>query len=351
MKRAKTSPSRRDLVIFSRQLGEMLQNGVTLTTSLSVFARDKDSTLGAFAEGLLGSLDRGLAFSAALELASAGVPAVLINLVRIGEQTGALSSTLREAGDWMAADDDLVRSMKTALTYPVLVVTVTLILTVGLFTTVVPKLLDVVEAIGGDLPVPTLALKAFSTVLAQPGFWLVVVGFFLLARHQWQSAEWRNKAHRAVVALLIELPTVGPALTAFYQARFATALGLLIERGAGALSALKLAQEVTGHPFMVADTKGVWLRVQEGDSIATALDARPDLYDVSLRSFVYLGESTGTLPTAMKRASELYTFLLHDRLSILKQMVEPVLTMGVGALVAFVLVATMLPLYGVLSEL
>jgi type IV pilus assembly protein PilC len=329
----------------------MLHNGVSLTTSLSVFARDRDSALGPFAEGLLRRLDRGLAFSAALETASAGVPPALITLVRIGERTGALSTTLREAGDWMAADEDLVSSMKTALTYPLLVVVVTLLLTVGLFTTVVPKLLEVVSAIGGDLPAPTLALKALSAVLAQPGFWLVVVGLSLLLRHQWQSEEWRKRVHRAVVALLIETPTVGPALNAFYQARFATALGLLVERGADALTALRLAQEVTGHPFMTTDTKALWLRVQEGDSIGTALDARPDLYDASLRSFVHLGEATGTLPTTMKRAASLYTFLLHDRLSVLKQMIEPLLTMGVGALVAFVLVATMLPLYGVLSKL
>lgn len=342
--------SRKELSGFTRQLGEMFQSGVPLARALEVLSEDENSSLGLAAQQLLRRVETGHSFSDALRRNSNKFPKSLVVLVTIGEQTGTMGRAIVQASEWMDDDEDLVQSVKSALTYPLLVVIVSIGLTLFLFTTVVPKLLEVVVGLGAELPLATRLIQFICFVLTQPSFWLAVLGVLLIVGALLSRDEARAKVFKQIVLLGKQMPVLGPTLVSFYHARFCAGFAVLSRHGVDVLRAVALAQEVSGDPEMVADRRAFRERVQNGESLTDSMKARPDLYDDLLVSFIMLGEESARMSDSVVRAEELYRMLVQEKIEGLKQALEPILTIGVGALVAFVLVATLLPLYSVMSK-
>lgn len=340
----------KDINTFIRQLGEMFQNGIPLSGALDVLAGDPDAAFAPVATEVLRKLEAGHSLSNALKQSEARSPNSLIILVTIGEQTGTLAKSLIQSADWMDEDEDLVRSVKTALTYPLLVIALTVGLSLFLFTTVVPRLLEVVVALGADLPLATRIVSVICTVVAEPAFWLTGLGAGCLIGYALSIESVRVKTEAKLVEFGLALPIVGPTLVAFFHARFCTGMAVLAENGVDVLRAASLAQQVSGHPAMVADIKGFRNRVSEGESLAESMRSRPDVYDQMLVSFTMLGEESATLGQSLRRGGSLYKMMVEEKLAALKQALEPILTCAVGGIVGFVLVATLLPLYSVLSK-
>jgi type IV pilus assembly protein PilC len=328
----------------------MFHNGIPLSGALDVLSRDPDAAFAPVATEVQRKLEAGNSLSDALRQNDVNFPKSLIVLVTIGEQTGTLAKSLIQSADWMDEDEGLVRSVKAALTYPLLVIALTLGLSLFLFTTVVPRLLEVVVALGADLPLATRIISVICTVVAEPAFWLTGLGTGCLVAYALTIEDVRIRAEAELVKFGLALPILGPTLVAFFHARFCTGMAVLAENGVDVLRAISLAQQVSGHPAMIADIEAFRSRVSEGQGLADSMRSRPDVYDQMLVSFTMLGEESATLGESLRRAGSLYKMIVEEKLAVLKQALEPLLTCAVGAIVGFVLVATLLPLYSVLSK-
>lgn len=340
-----------DILNFFGQLGEMLNSGVPLIVALDVFGKDHDSPMASLASFLVSRLEAGHSLSGALAKHQQVLPATLIVLLQIGEKTGQLPQTMLQATTWLRQDRDLVRKVKGSLTYPFVVLAFSLAMTLMLFTTIVPKLLAVVQSMGTELPWPTKIVATISATLCEPFFWLAAASVLSLAGYQLSKPETRARVFQRLTRTALELPLLGSTLVSYFFVRFCSGLAILIENGVGVLEAVSLSQELSGHPDLLDDRDEFRQRVQEGLSLAQSMEARPESYPPLVVSFVLLGEESANLAAAVTYAAQMQDMILQERLTSFRQALEPIMTLGVGILVAVVLLATVLPLYSIVSAL
>lgn len=339
-----------ETILFFRQFGEMLRCGVPVVPALDVFARDGKNTMAPLAQSLARQIERGNSLSRALQNEQRYIPDTLIVLIQIGERTGRIAESMVQATDWLKADRDLVKKVWGSLTYPLLVFAVSCLLALSLFTTVIPKLMDVMSGLGAELPWPTKVVSAISSAVCEPFFWLVAASLVCLFAYEMTIPEVRKKVVNRVLRFLLKLPVTGTTLESYYFVRFCNGLGLLVENGVSVLQAVAMAQKLSAHPDLLEDQADFRQRVEGGQSLTEAMSERRDIYPSMVVSFVSLGEESATLSLSMMRAAQLQDLILQDRLEAFRQALEPIMTVGVGILVAGVLVATMLPLYSIVSS-
>ena len=337
--------------LFFRQLGEMLASGIGLVPALDVLARDEGLDMAKVAKSLAHKIEAGMALSAALKTEKQKFPTTVVVLLQIGERTGRLAESLLQATAWLKQDRDLVRHVKSTMTYPLLVLLVAGLLTFVMFTTVVPRLLEVVVELGADLPLPTKIVSLVCGVLKEPFFYLVALALAGLAGAALSHPEARAAVTVRALRTLLLLPVIGPTLTAYFFVRFCNGLAVLVENGVNVLEAVGLAQRLSGHPGLLADEIPFRRRVQEGESLAQAMESRPDLYPSLVIAFTRLGEEAASLAKSLERVGSFLGIVLQERLHAFRQALEPILTLAVGGLVALVLLATLLPLYSVVAKL
>lgn len=337
------------LYLFFRQLGEMLSSGIGLVPALDVLTRDE--SMAPLAGSLIRHVERGRPLSQALRAERGLCPPTLIVLVEIGENTGCLAKSVLQAADWMREDLDLVRGMKTSLTYPLFVFAVACSLALILFMTVVPKLLDVVRELGADLPWPTRLVGLICWVLTEPFFWLASASLLCFLAGTLAAPEARQRFERSALRTALSLPLLGPTLSTYYLVRFCSGLSVLVENGVNILEAVSLAQRLSGHPDLIADQTPFCERVQSGQSLGQAMLERPDLYPSLVVSFVLMGEESARLSEALAKVSSFLHTALQEKLHGFRQAIEPILTLTVGGMVALVMLATLLPLYSIVTKL
>ena len=339
-----------ETILFFRQFGEMMRCGVPVVPALDVFIRETKNPMAPLAQSIAHKIERGSSLSHSLETQKESIPSTLIVLTQIGERTGRIAESMIQATEWLKQDRDLVKKVWGSLTYPLLVFGVSCLLAITLFTTVIPKLMEVMSGLGAELPWPTKVVSSISHALCEPFFWLAAASLACLFAYEMTIPGFRNKVIRKSLRTILKLPIVGTTLEAYYFVRFCNGLGLLVENGVSVLHAITMAQRLSGHPDLLDDEEGFRQRVEGGQSLAEAMLERKDLYPSMVISFASLGEESATLGQSMMRAAQLQDLILQDRLEAFRQALEPIMTVGVGILVAGVLVATMLPLYSIVSS-
>lgn len=340
------------LYLFFRQLGEMLQSGIPLVPALDVLTRDGDAEMKPLAEALIRHIEGGHSLSQGLRQERGGsFPSTLVVLIEIGEATGTLPQSILQATEWMREDRDLVRQMKTALTYPLFVFGVACTLALLLFTTVVPKLLSVVTGLGADLPCPTRVVGLLCWILTEPFFWLAGGSALCFAVSALLAPGAWRRVKQAGIRIALQTPGLGPTLRTYYLVRFCSGLSVLAANGASILESVSLAQRLSGHPDLIEDQFHFRERVESGQSLCQAMEDRPEIYPSLVVSFVMMGEESAQLPEALARVSTFLHAGLQEKLHAFRQAMEPLLTIMVGGLVTLVLLATLLPLYSIVAKL
>ncbi len=338
-------------VLFFRQFGELLRCGVPVIKSLDVLRRDPDSFDAMLASSLIAQVEGGRPLSVALANAPIPIPEVIVVLTKIGEETGRLAESLAQATEWLKQDRALVQQIWAGLTYPLIVLGVSFLMTLGLFTTVVPKLIAVVTGLGAELPWPTKLVSAVSSILLEPSFWLVCASILCGLAYELTVPEFRQRLQRELCRMVAPLPLLGTTLEAYFCTRMCAGLGSLLESGIEVRKATSLAHQISGHPILKEQDKSFQECLLQGESISEAMSYHPDLYPSLVISFVRLGEESADLPACVMRAGQLLNMILLNRLQAFQNAMEPILTLGVGLVVALVMVATLLPLYSVVSTL
>ena len=201
---------RLQVVLFTRQLASMLGSGVTLLTALSVLGEQSDSPeFHKVVRKMSDMINSGIRFSVALSEHPQAFSRIYCVMVQIGEQTGQLEDMLERLADWLERDANLRMRITKALTYPAFVCGLAVLLTLGLFYTVVPSFLNIFEEMGVDLPLPTKIVKFVADSLTSPSAWLVgsaalCGGYYFFAMHLSRPGAWVEPYR-----LLLKVPVLG----------------------------------------------------------------------------------------------------------------------------------------------
>ena len=339
----------RSMLLFSREMADLLASGMTLGRALHVLAkRDSEQSYKEIITRLRDEVVQGSSLSDALKIYPDSFPQLYVSMVRAGEAGGALADALAGLCTHYERVQQARSKVISAMVYPVIVLAVGILSVIGLMLFIVPKFSVIFDDMGGIMPLPTRILMGISTGLINYG-WLIllfVCGAGLAFRRFLRTKQGRhwNDAQQ------LKLPVISKIARANAFAHFARTLETLIHNGVPILKALSIAEETVGNTVIAAEIADARNRVTDGSSIAGPLAAGgvfPELFTDMLA----VGEETGDLPGALKQIARRYDEELDFSIKILTTVLEPVLILGIALIIGFVAISMLLAVFDLTSGL
>lgn len=340
---------RRDIIEFANNLSVMLKAGVPILTALSDIV---ETTENRYFRQKLNNIRRmiefGSRFSEAMTAHKEIFPDILVRLVIIGEETGALDRSLSDAATHLQRMDDLASSIKRALIYPIFAIVSTTGALLFWLMYVLPKVITVFQEMGIDLPLPTRMLIHMSNF--SRSYWylilLVPVAIFIMIKMLRQKKEGRYYVDLAKIRLPIIKHIIYNKLLALFseQMRILTVAGITIDRS------FQIIADVIGNDVFKVAIEDSMQGIAAGSRISDAM-RRHKVFPPLVTRMIYVGETSGKLDEQFAYLSEYYLKRLDDVSQKLGRMIEPVVIAFIGLLFALIIVGLLFPVYELVSKL
>lgn len=345
--KAKMGPH--DMLLFSRELADLLSSGMTLGRALHTLSQRKGETSQAqIVQRLRDEVVQGSSLSDALAIYPETFPPLYISMVRAGEASGAVADALEGLCRHFERVQEARGKVITAMIYPAIVLGVGLLSIIGLMVFIVPRFSGIFEELGGTLPLPTRILMGLSDALIHYGWliFLILLGAGLALR-QWLKTEngqlwWHTQQ--------LKWPVIRNVARANAFAHFARTLETLIRNGVSILRALTIVQETVGNRVLAREIEAARDRVTDGSSISGPL-AAGKIFPELLTDMLAVGEETGDLPGALRHIARRYDDELDHSIKVLTTVLEPALILGVAVIVGFVAISMLMAVFDLTSGL
>lgn len=331
------------LALLTRQLATLIGAGLPIDEALGALSEQAENERQrALTMSLRARVMEGASLAQALGEFPESFPEIFRATVTAGEQSGRLETVLEKLADYAEARDALKQKILAALAYPLLLSLVAIAVVAGLLTWVVPQIVGVFQNLHQTLPLATRALMALSAFLRSWG-WLILIALIaagVATRIALREESVRFRWH----ALLLRLPLVGRLARAANTARATRTLALLVESAVPLLDALGIAAQVVPNLPMRAALKRAAFKVREGSAFSRALGESGQFPPVALR-LIASGERSGKLPRMLGEAAAQQQRELDRWLTALTAVLGPAVILGVGAMVLFIVLAILLPIF------
>jgi type IV pilus assembly protein PilC len=339
----------KELINIFIHMQTMSHAGVPLFESLIDLRDSADTpTVRRFISDLVDRIEGGASLSDALEQSPAGIDKVNVNLIRTGEATGKLPEVLAELVESLKWSDEIAAQTKKLLMYPVFAGTVVLGAVGFLMIYLVPQLIGFIKNLGGTVPIQTRALVAFSNFLVN--YWYTIPMVVFLVAATWITAVRMSPAARLWIdGAKLRVPVFGPILKKIIMARFSKSFGLMYKSGVSVLDALGLCQSLSSNAAFRYAIGGAALSISQGQKVSDSF-AATTLFPPLVVRMIRVGESTGGLDKALENVSYFYTREVNDAIEKLQGLIQPVLTLFLGGMIAWIMSSVMLPIYDLISK-
>ena len=330
------------LAVWTRQLVGLVASGLPLERALAALAAESEAPRQReLLAQLKAEVNAGAPFAQALAAAPREFDPVYRGVVAAGEQSGALGDVLERLADDLEQRQELRAKLVGAIAYPIIVSIISVFIIVFLMSYVVPQIAGVFTSSKRALPLLTVVMLALSDFIRHWG-WLALLGLAgagAALRHALRRAAFRRRFDAA----WLRLPLVGRLARGYNAARFAATLAMLAGAGVPILKALQAAAETLSNAAMRADALDALAQVREGAPLGAALAAKPRFPGL-LAMFARLGEQTGGLAEMLERAARQLGNEVQRRAMTLATLLEPLLIVGMGAIVLLIVLSVMLPI-------
>ena len=339
----------RGMLLFTRELADLLSSGMTLGRALHTQAkRDSDSANATIIPRLRDEVVQGSSLSDALRIYPDSFPQLYVSMVRAGEASGALGEALQGLCTHYERAQEAKNKVITAMIYPSIVLLVGILSVVGLMVFIIPKFSSIFDELGGTMPLPTRILMGLSNGMIQYGWLLILllVGGGIAFSRYIKTPTGRTWLD----ARQLKMPVVCKITQANAFAHFARTLETLIRNGVPILKALTISEETVGNSVIAGEIAAARSRVTDGSSIAGPL-AAGGVFPELLTDMLAVGEETGDLPGALAQITRRYDEELDFSIKVLTTVMEPVLILGVALIIGFVAISMLMAVFDLTSGL
>jgi type IV pilus assembly protein PilC len=339
----------REFLVFNQELATLLKAGMPLVQSLDLLRRRVESPLfRGVLDDVYDKVRSGTALSDAFAAHSGLFPRVYVASLVAGERSGNLDAVLRRYVEYTKVVANVKRKTISALVYPAILTSLALVLVSIIVLKVVPAFADFYDSFGAELPLVTRVILGFSAfVRGQFVLLVVVLGVSVAAFVTWiRSPGQKARFHY----LILGVPMLGPVARKLATSQMSRTLATLLGGGLPLVSAIDIAAQSIGNQHMAAQLGIVSARVREGESFAAALEARHAFPDVAVK-MAEVGESTGALQDMLNTVADFYDEEIATNMERFITLVEPVLLVVMGIVIAGLLLALYMPLFQLSSVL
>ena len=337
------------LATFTRQLSTLQDAGLPIVRSLKILEEQQKpgvlkNQLGDVAEDVEG----GSTLSEALAKHPKTFDKLYVNMVRAGEAGGVLDAILERLAAFMEKSQRLKKQVISALIYPAAVITVAGCILAAIMVFVIPKFEDMFRDMRMTLPPLTQMLITFSSAVKSYWYLLPLVPFTVFVAMKLVAA---NKTGRYIIdKIKLKIPLFGIIISKSTISRFARTLGTLITSGVPILEALSIVKEATGNAVFENAIGRVHDSIREGENIAGPL-AQTKIVDAMVLNMVDVGEETGELDKMLIKVADTYDEDVDALVSGMMSLIEPLLIVGLGGAVAFIVISLFLPLISLMQQI
>jgi len=342
--------ARQDLINFCFHLEQLAAAGVPILEGLTDLRDSVESArLREVAAGLVESIEGGRNLSQALAEFPEVFSKVFVSLVRSGEQTGKLAQVLKSLSETLKWEDELAAQTKKLLMYPAFVGSIVLLATFFLMIYLVPQMMGFIRNMGGDIPLHTKALVLVSDFVV--AFWYVVIALPFVA---WFGLKFAVKASPAVEYAVdrykISMPLIGPILRKIILSRFVASFAMMYSSGITVLDAIRSCEEIVANKPLEQALRTAGQHIAEGKNLTAAFQDL-DLFPPLVIRMMRIGESTGALDTALLNVSYFFNREVKEAIGKVQAMIEPALTLVLGAILGWVMLSVLGPVYDAISKM
>ncbi len=342
--------SKKDLAIFARQLAVMLQSRVPVVQSLKGLAiQTKNQNFREKIMKISQMVEEGQPLSSACNNFPEIFNVFFVSLLKTGEASGKISESLFYLSDHLERESDIMSQIKGAMIYPIFVIVVLISVIWLVITFVMPRLVDLIKQTAVNPPPFTQLMLAFYSFLANYG-WMVMLAFFIFVgfiAFYFTTKEGRKRLD----VLSLYIPLVGDFLKKIYLVRFAENISTLVSAGLSINSALKITADTVNNYRYKQILQETNERVSQGEKISSVLVRYPELVPAFVVQMVQVGEETGKLDKNLLEIVNFYNKEIKRAVETFTALLEPVLIIFLGIVVAFMAISVIEPLYGTLSTI
>lgn len=344
--------NRKNLAVFCRQFSTMVDAGVSLVRCLDVLSRQtQDAKLKRILIDIGERVESGESLSNSMRRHPRTFDNLFIGLIRAGEVGGVLEETLQRLAAFLEADVALRRKVKSALTYPTLVMIAAIGIVIFLVSWVVPEFAKLFKDIGlkdEDFPAATKFLIDLSSNLRNN--WLMILVTIITIIVAWKLFVSTRFGRRAADRMKLLIPVFGKLHHKVCMARFSRTMGTLLTSGVPILQAMETVAGVVGNTIMSDAILDSRARIREGDRIGEPLEASK-LFPPMVVHMIGVGEESGSLDYMLQKIADFYEAEVEATLASLTAAIEPILIVFLGFVVGFIVIAMMMPMVKVIEEL
>jgi type IV pilus assembly protein PilC len=337
----------KQIAIFARQFATMVNSGLPILRALSILSEQTESKeLAKILVKVRTEVEQGSSLSNALAKHPKAFNNLFVSMTRAGEAGGVLDQVLLELASQIEKEVELRRRIKSAMTYPVVVVCLVFLILAAMLLFIVPQFETIYANLGGTLPMPTRILLAVSDAF-RTYWWMFLLGsiggWFALRRYK------KTDSGRARIdAIKIRTPVFGPLFHKVALTRFSATFGMLLHAGVPILQALDIVKETVNNKVLskaVDDVKG---SIREGESIARPL-SKHAVFPPMVVQMMAVGEETGAVDTMLDKVSEFYSQEVEASVDALTSLIEPLMIAVIGGAVGGAVVALYMPMFNVIN--
>jgi type II secretory pathway component PulF len=334
---------RKEITAFTREMGVLLESAIPIPQALDSLGEEEENpALKEVVLKLADSVRKGASLSAAMEEHPRLFNKLYVSMVRVGEEAGALQKVMSDLAELLEHEDEVRSEVLGAVAYPAFVMGFGVFTVAILLTVVLPRLFSMLEEMLQILPLPTLILLRASSILQH--YWPIIL---LGTAGVVAAVRWYLRSPKGALAWdrsKLQMPLLGPVFRTAALSRFARTLGTLVKSGVSLLPALKIVENTIGNLALAGLISQVSEDTRGGDSLAAPL-RKLGIFPKTVIQMINVGEETGRLDEMLLKVADIEERHMRSRTKTLISRLAPALILVVGALVGFMVIALLLPIF------
>ncbi|TYC87569.1 type II secretion system F family protein [Acetobacterium wieringae] len=329
-----------ELSDFSRQIASMLGSGITMIRAIKIMEeRDIKPAIKKVYSLLYQEIQRGNTLSYAMELTEGSFPELLINMYKSGEASGQMEGTARKMADHYEKEHKLRGKIKSAMTYPVILFFITVVVVVLIFALILPQFFTLFEGI--ELPAITQLMINISNSMTT--YWYIYIIGLLVVIVLGGFLATIPQVKKALDHFKLKIPKIGKLMKIIYTARFARTLSSLYSSGLAMINALTISGATIGNSYLQSQFPQAIEQVRNGEPLSASIKLI-DGFDAKLVSTIYIGEESGNLDSMLESVADSFDYEAEMATTRLVTFIEPVMIIIMASIVGGIMLSVMLPI-------
>lgn len=333
----------KDIAIFCRQFSTLIDAGIPIVTSLAtIIEQTENKRLKKTLSKVYDNVLRGSSLSASMRMYPDVFPMILFNMVEAGEVSGTLDNILNDIASHFEKENNLNQKIRSAMTYPIIVSIVSVLVVIFLVTNVLPIFVSMFKNAGAQLPLPTIILIGFSQSILQ--YWYlymigIILTVFIIIKLLGTKVGRRFYDH-----LLLKIPILGPLNKKVITSRFTRTLGTLICSGIPLIEAMCIIEKIVGNTIVSDGIKNVEEDIKRGKSLGEPLK-EIEIFSPMVIQMINVGEKSGSLDNMLKKTADFYDNEVDTAVSQMTTLIEPLIIVVLSIVVGFILISIVMPMF------